>query len=189
MDRLLPFDELNTLGTQIQNILETNEDRSAFREYIEDSILDLLVMSFVYGEEAANDMLGTETELSREDLEESIGKEIAGKNWIQRVSEYIDKGTAADIMRVVETDSHRIYNDAIEGVGRKAESKGEVIYKTWVTMDDMRVRDTHEYLENMTIPLGERFFTFDGDSADHPGDFYTAENNANCRCRIRLSKR
>lgn len=189
MDKLMPFDELNVLKTQITNIFENGEEeRKRYADYLEDEILDLLVLSFVYGETAANDMLGTDIELSREDIQASVGKEIAGKNWIQRVSEYIENGTVEDVMRVVETDSHRIYNDAIDGVGKKAESTGEVIFKTWETMGDERVRDTHSYLEGMTIPFSERFFTYDGDSADKPGDFFTAENNVGCRCRLRLTR-
>ena len=191
MDRLMPFDELNVLDAQVKNIFETQEPekRKDFADYVEDAVLEILVMSYVYGNEAANEMLGTSEEISQESLTESLDKKIKGENWIQRVQKYMtdESATAEDVIRVAETDAHRIYNEAIYEVGRQAESKTGVILKTWETMLDDRVRDTHSYLEGMTIPFDERFFTYDGDSADHPGDFFTPENNVNCRCRIRLS--
>jgi hypothetical protein len=51
-------------------------------------------------------------------------------------------------------------------------------------MDDDRVRDTHMFLEGVEVPMGERFYTFDGDSAMIPGDFALPENNINCRCTL-----
>lgn len=189
MDRLLPFDELNILRTQVENIFDTAADREDFKDYVEDSLLDILVMSYVYGNEAANAMLGTEEAVEPAEMTASLERKVAGEDWLQRVSKYIESGTAEDIMRVAETDAHRIYNEAIANVARREEMKGNTrILKTWETMMDDRVRDTHTYLEGMTIPFDERFFTYDGDSAMHPGDFYTAENNVNCRCRIRLSQ-
>ena len=61
------------------------------------------------------------------------------------------------------------------------------VMKTWVTMADDRVRDTHDYLEGMSVPINERFFTFDNDYGRYPGDFQLPQNNINCRCRISLS--
>lgn len=199
MDKLLPFDELNTLRTTVTNIFEAGEgERKVYTAYIEDTLLDILVMSYVYGNEAANDMLGTEDEVEPSELRKSLGKKIAGEDWVERVSKYMEAGTVEDVMKVAETDAHRIYNEAIYNVAKREERKAETesltsgkpvrqMYKTWQTMRDEKVRDTHAYLENMKIPFDERFFTYDGDSADHPGGFFTAENNVGCRCRLKLS--
>lgn len=54
--------------------------------------------------------------------------------------------------------------------------------KTWRTKKDERVRDTHRFLEGVTIPIDQRFWTIDGDSAMTPGGFATAQENVNCRC-------
>lgn len=54
--------------------------------------------------------------------------------------------------------------------------------KTWQTQKDERVRDTHRFLQGVTIPTDQRFWTIDGDSALTPGGFLTAQNNVNCRC-------
>lgn len=167
-----------------------------------DEILELLILSYLYGNEAANDMLyrteietrmQSETETIRivpidtDSMNGSVYRDIAGENWEQRVSDYYDSedGTADDVIRVLDTDSHRIYNDAIEDVGERSSGR---IYKTWETMLDDRVRDTHEWLQSVRVPLNERFYTYDGDSARYPGDFTLPQNNINCRCRISLSR-
>lgn len=64
---------------------------------------------------------------------------------------------------------------------------GSPLAKTWVTMLDEKVRDTHQYLEGMTIPLDDEFYTYDGDHAQAPGGFTAAQNNVNCRCQLDIS--
>ncbi len=203
MDRLMPFDELSVVSERIKADFQlTPEQRKAVKEDRMDEILELLILSYLYGNEAANDMLyrteietrmQSETETIRivpidtDSMNGSVYRDIAGENWEQRVSDYYDSedGTADDVIRVLDTDSHRIYNDAIEDVGERSSGR---IYKTWETMLDDRVRDTHEWLQSVRVPLNERFYTFDGDSARYPGDFTLPQNNINCRCRISLSR-
>lgn len=60
----------------------------------------------------------------------------------------------------------------------------QVVEKVWATMEDERVRTTHEFLDGVGVPLDTLFFTIDNDSARYPGDFTKAENNTNCRCVI-----
>lgn len=203
MDRLMPLDELSVVSERIKADFQlTPEQRKAVKEDRMDEILELLILSYLYGNEAANDMLyrteietrmQSETETVRivpidtDSMNGSVYRDIAGENWEQRVSDYYDSedGTADDVIRVLDTDSHRIYNDAIEDVGERSSGR---IYKTWETMLDDRVRDTHEWLQSVRVPLNERFYTFDGDSARYPGDFTLPQNNINCRCRISLSR-
>lgn len=203
MDRLMPFDELSVVSERIKADFQlTPEQRKAVKEDRMDEILELLILSYLYGNEAANDMLyrteietrmQSETETVRivpidtDSMNGSVYRDIAGENWEQRVSDYYDSedGTSDDVIRVLDTDSHRIYNDAIEDVGERSSGR---IYKTWETMLDDRVRDTHEWLQSVRVPLNERFYTYDGDSARYPGDFTLPQNNINCRCRISLSR-
>lgn len=199
----MPFDELSVVSERIKADFQlTPEQRKAVKEDRMDEILELLILSYLYGNEAANDMLyrteietrmRSETETVRivpidtDSMNGSVYRDIAGENWEQRVSDYYDSedGTADDVIRVLDTDSHRVYNDAIEDVGERSSGR---IYKTWETMLDDRVRDTHEWLQSVRVPLNERFYTFDGDSARYPGDFTLPQNNINCRCRISLSR-
>lgn len=87
------------------------------------------------------------------------------------------------IVRIAETESHRIANKAALDTAKYAGATK----KTWATMLDDRVRESHDYLEGMTVDIDEDFFTFDGDHAPAPGLFETAENNVNCRCELLFS--
>lgn len=108
----------------------------------------------------------------------SIFRKFDGKDFTDRVREYAELGSANEILRVVETDGNRVYNTGgVEG----ARSVGATS-KTWRTMLDDRVRDTHDYLEGITVGIDEKFYTYDGDSARYPGDFEMPENSINCRC-------
>lgn len=214
MDRLPPFDQLTVLRTELDDTFQAGpEERKRRKPFIIDEILEMLIMAYMYGNEAANTMLyGSDVvdqivpeqdgpnrviDIDTDDMNGAVFKVVAGKNWEQRITEYLDdeNGTVDDVIRVVDTDMNRIYNDSILNVGERAEEEepedgGAVkptVMKTWQTMLDDRVRDTHEYLEGMTIPVNRRFYTYDGDSARYPGDFSNPANVINCRCRISLS--
>ena len=215
MDRLPPWDELSNLRAELDDTFKAGpEERKRRKPFIIDEILEMLIMAYMYGNEAANTMLyGSDVvdqivpeqegpnrviDIDTDGMNRAVFKVVAGKNWEQRVSEYYDSdsGTIDDVIRVVDTDMNRIYNDSILNVGERAdaeddaEDNGQVkpsVMKTWQTMLDDRVRDTHEYLEGMTIPVNRRFYTYDGDSALYPGDFSNPANVINCRCRISLS--
>lgn len=185
------FDELNIMSERIASDFALQpEQRKELKQDRIDEILDMLILSYVYGTEDADEQLTVTESIVTDEMYLSIWTEIAGKNWEQRVSEYYDDptATAEDIIRVVETDTNRIYNDAVHNVGEKVESRGIKVMKTWNTMLDERVRSTHEYIEAVTVPFKEKFHTFDGDSARFPGDFSDPSNNINCRCEISLSR-
>ena len=81
--------------------------------------------------------------------------------------------------RMIEAEANRCFNSGIIEAG-----KGENVTKTWETMEDKKVRDSHWILQGETIPFDEEFVTYGGDSAPAPGMFELAENNVNCRCWI-----
>jgi hypothetical protein len=198
MDRLPPLDELSNLRSELESDFAAGmEQRRRNRDRRIDEILDMLIVAYMFGNEAGNEMLYGPTELPNGDIkrtididldemDDAIFRVIAGKDWQERVTEYLDdlQGTVDDIIRVVDTDMNRIYNDAVLDVGERSDGP---VMKTWQTMMDDRVRDTHEYLQSETVPIDRRFYTFDGDSARYPGDFADPQNNINCRCRISLS--
>lgn len=119
------------------------------------------------------------------ELYETVYKPIAGETFEQRVDRRLREGTLTEesLERIIDTDYHRCeetgaYNTAVN----YAEENGRTPYKIWRTMLDDRVRETHWYIEGVEVPMDERFYTFDNDSARFPGDFEKVENNANCRC-------
>ena len=185
------FDELTVLRERLNADFSLGtEQRKLFKDDRIDEILDMLIMAYVFGTEDADEELTVTESVVTDEMYAAVWKTIADKNWEQRVREYFDdpNGTVDDIMRVVETDTNRIYNDAVLNVGTKVAESGTAVSKTWNTMLDDRVRDTHDYIESVTVPIDRRFYTYDGDSARYPGDFTLPKNNINCRCSITLNR-
>lgn len=185
---ILPFDELNNIMGQIESeSFEATVDGKTVKLYNVDAcvdiVLDALIMAYVYGVDYANETLGTNIPPTKEAMREAIYKKVADKDFEQRIREYAEDGKLPEIQRVIETDMTRVFNEGTLATGNKAGAK----MKTWLTMMDDRVRDSHSYLEGMTVPIDAEFYTFDGDHAAAPGGFLMAENNVNCRCILGLS--
>ena len=166
----LPFDEITNLAKERLS-LEYVEQAEA--EEIEDTLLGLLIFAFVmgYGD--------TTSDISDKALE-TVNKEIDGETWKTRLREHIANEDIQGIYRLAETEIHRDY---VSGTLDRAIDDGYKT-KTWRTARDDRVRDTHDYLENMTVGIDDYFYTFDGDGAQAPSGFALAENNCNCRCYL-----
>ena len=210
MNGLISQDELSVISERLRaDFALTVEERKKLLDDRIDEILDMLLMQYIYGNEDANEMLGISVDWSRTDttettytpgtdpyridtdrMERVVDAVVADKTWKDRVREWYgsENGTADDIVRIIETESHRVYNDSILDVGEQAEADTGGVSKTWFTVGDDRVRDTHEYLEGATVPVNRRFYTFDGDSAMYPGGFTMPQNNIRCRCSIWLSR-
>ncbi len=156
-----------------------------------DVIEDLLIDAYLEGALAAEDYLDftPNTDIDTTRMFETINKDIAGKTFRQRVDEYVENnGSVDEIVRVAETDFHRVYNEGIIERGADIQNEtGRSVYKQWITVNDDKVRETHEYLEGTSIPFDAEFYTFDGDHAFAPGGFTNAGNNINCRCVIDLT--
>lgn len=180
MKHQLLFDEID----KFESVLRGMKKISKNKKEIIDTLLDLLIIAYVFGNDDANDFLKTEIEVNTEEMKDTIYEKIAEKNFEERVGEYVEFEDVDGLMRVAETEGNRIYNDSVLTTARKT---GKEIFKTWITMRDEKVRDTHFYLDALTIPLEDRFYTFDGDSALYPCGFEYPENNCNCRCHIKVS--
>ena len=205
MNGLISQDELSVIRERLQADfnLPPEERKKRIDDRI-DEILDILLMEYIYGNEDANEMLGIAVDWSdttitlgteayridQDRMNDAINAVIADKTWKERVRDWYESGngTPDDIIRIIETESHRVYNDSILSVGEQAEADTGGVTKTWFTMLDDRVRETHEYLEGETVPYNEKFYTFDGDSAMAPGGFADPQNNINCRCSIWLTR-
>lgn len=193
---LMPYDELNTfkaMVTEYKTAPLTNDEQARLRLDIEDYIEFLLIEAYVYGNVQAMQDLGIldkdPAELINPDvMEQTINEHIADKTFKQRIREYLDAedSTVEDFQRVAETDATRVYNAGVVDGGKASGVPG--VRKQWITMDDDRVRSTHEPLNNLEVPLDSKFVTWDGDSAPYPGLFSDPANNVNCRCLVRLVK-
>ena len=191
---LMPFDEINTfrqMVTDYKTEPHTLFEKEKLREDIEEYIEFLLIEAYTYGNVQAMYDLGLLDQdpnalIDADEMYEEINKPIAGKTYLVRITEYLDDEDSSieDFVRVAETDSTRVYNAGVENGGKHSGIPN--VHKMWVTMDDDRVRDTHDYLEGMQVPVGADFYTFDNDHAPAPGLFSLPENNCNCRCTLRL---
>lgn len=180
---ILPFDEINALSYELRNRFP-NGLKQEEREDIIDEMLDLFLLAYARGKEVTSLSFPSEWKPKTDDVMRVVDKPVAGETWRDRVDEWFDNGgTADDIIRIVETESHRIANEsAIETAQR-----GGATQKTWATMLDDRVRETHDYLEGVTVGIDDDFITYDGDKAQAPGLFDLPENNINCRCELIFS--
>ena len=110
---------------------------------------------------------------------------VAGDTYPQisrRIKEQLE-GDAGKAIRIVRTESTRIYNEAQFDSIKHAEEQGVVVTKTWISSGDDRTRDSHLALDGVTIPVDE-YFDIDGDKGLFPGDFSEAKNVINCRCTV-----
>ena len=170
-DYQIAIDELNII---VPKIIKKKPSE------IEDDILSILIEAYLLGVGHASQMMNREVSVSTTKMQNVIYREIDGKTFVERAAEHIAVGDLRGLETLAESEFHRVYNQSVEdGVRDTGRSN---VTKTWVTVRDDRVRETHEYLEGMTIPVNEEFFTFDGDHASAPGGFQNAQNNVNCRC-------
>ena len=178
-----PFDELNNLREfllEIQPFLlsATEEERQEAEDALFEELWVLYATAYLQGVNEANTQLQGDAEAVPERFTEAALKPIADKTFVERVEEYAPAGDIEAIYRVADTDAHRLY---VQGELDTAIANGAKT-KTWHTMEDFRVRDTHDFLEGVTVGIEDYFATYDGDEALMPGDFTLAENNCNCRC-------
>lgn len=177
---LVPFDELNRVESGLSIHFENGVIRSRQdAEDIIDELLDLFLLSYATGTEATNLELSARIEPTTDDVFRVIDAEIDGKTWRQRVMDYYENGGSEfDIRRIAETESHRDANAAAYETAVKAGATT----KTWNTMRDDRVRDTHQYLNGVSAPIDGEFYSFRGGSTLYPGQWGLAEEDCNCRC-------
>lgn len=180
------MDELNKLDESIRAQFgdgELPKDPKVMRE-VEDLIEDLLLFAYAMGNSVTNENLSSDYTPTVDEVMDTVDAEVAGKTWRERVEDYFASGgTGADISRIADTETHRVANTAAFSTAKKAGATS----KTWVTMADERVRDSHSYLEHETVGIDEDFYTYDGDHASAPGMFALPENNVNCRCELLFS--
>lgn len=191
---LMPYDELNTfreMATRYVNEPLTQSEKEQLRDDMWEYIEFLLIEAYVYGNVQAMDDLGLldrdpKDFISEDEMERVINEPVADKTYKQRISEYLDAedSTVEDFVRVAETDATRVYNAGVVDGGKASGVPG--VRKQWITMDDDRVRSTHEPLNNLVVSLDSDFYTWDGDHARAPGLFTLPENNIGCRCTLNL---
>lgn len=177
-----PWDELNIIRSRIEGLEIADTAEQGGKKYDTEKVIDIvyeyLEMAWTMGVENTNENLSTSFAPQSAEMRAEINRKIAGKDYKERLTEYAEKGDFNAIMRVAETESHRLLNEAAIETARKAGAQ----FKTWITMQDPLVRDTHDYLLAVTVPIDDYFVTYNGDRAQAPGQFGIPEEDCNCRC-------
>jgi len=183
----LALDELNVLtSTSYYNAV--SEDTTAMVNQIADDFLSFLINAYTMGIESASIMLDHEMTVDVDDMHEAIFLVIDGKTFEDRVADHVLNNDLGGLKTLAESEFHRVYNAAVYDGGEDYVESGSFgVNKDWITVKDDAVRETHCYLEGVSVPLEEEFYTFDGDHAPYPGKFTKAENNVNCRCIVKLT--
>lgn len=183
MKRILPIDELNILKGKYEFTGSGTPITDFALEDIIDDLLDILFLSIANGVISINDAFGADYVPDAEKIEGILYKKIDGKTWEERVRDWYENGgTSADIVRIAETESHRVGNEiafeAAKAVGAKS--------KTWICMMLPTSRDSHVYLHETTVGIEDYFYSYRGGKTLFPGQFGEAEEDVNCLCELKF---
>lgn len=91
------------------------------------------------------------------------------------------EGDEVKAMRIVRTEVHRVSEEAKQTSREHAHELGIIQVKKWLSMEDERVRSSHEMLNNKKVPVDEPF-EIRGMEVMQPGGFGVAREDINCRC-------
>ena len=183
---LVGFDEINQMISTSYRLAVTElDDVQDQVAQIIDDLLSMLILAYNAGMDATAQNLAADLSVDLDALEDALYTSIDGKTFEQRVQEYVLAQDMAGLSVVAASEYHRLYNaGAYDGAQQFVRTQGLGITKRWVTVRDDRVRETHRYLEGMSVDVDEEFYTSDGDHAPYPGAFRKAKNNVGCRCIV-----
>ena len=176
---VLLFDELNILKTRFVSGGMTKADA---KEMFEDALLE----AYMEGYAAAAYILGEDDLRTDPDkVTETLEKEYNGVPIQKKFEDYWDNGEQGRLADLIDSEYHRSYEKGgYDAATEVTATTGRKVVKVWdATLDD-RTRFSHDVLNASRVPLDEYFVSISGDRGKYPGDFETAEENANCRCVI-----
>lgn len=183
---LFKWDELELMKQDAVRFIRDAKQNKPTKQMI-DGFCDYMDFVFClvydYGWKDAEGIVGTVHKMNGLD-DKTVNLEIKGETFRERVHKAVDALDEGELLNIIDTEMHRDYNAGVYDAGEKS---GKRTLKTWNTMNDDKVRDTHSYLEGMSVGHDDKFYTYDGDSARYPGDFSLPENNCHCRCWITLT--
>lgn len=181
MSALLLVDELNALRERLKRHFNERGQIASRKdcEDILDELLDLYLLALAEAVEAINQQFGTDIEPTPQEVQDTVYRRIQGATWADRVlTWYMTGGTIDDILRIAETEAHRIRNTAAYDTAVKAGATT----KTWRCMMLPTSRDTHIYLDGTTVPIDGYFYSYKGGKTQFPGEWGIAEEDCNCLC-------
>lgn len=184
MSRILPLDELNVIKGKYEQSGTDTPITDFDLEDIIDELLDLFLLAIANGVISINEQFDADYRPSATVIENVIYKKIDGATWKDRVETwYKEGGTSADIVRIAETESHRIGNEIAFEAAKAVGAKN----KTWICMMLPTSREEHIWLNGVTVPIDAEFYNDKGQSTLYPGQWGVPEQDVNCLCEISYS--
>lgn len=180
---ILPIDEINALEEKLKPHFE-DDGKGKIKsrqdaEDILDELLDLFLLSYANGVESVNDVAPRQFAPTMDDVEATVYERIEGETWVDRVwGHYDNGGTLGDIMNVARTEAHRDANEAAYNAAERTGAKSS----TWHCMMLPDSRDTHIYLDGVSVPIGGYFYSYKGGQTRYPGQWGIAEEDCGCVC-------
>lgn len=92
-------------------------------------------------------------------------------------------GAMANAMRILDTESTRVMNDAAFANTMNLQSQGINVKKIWIATKDTKTRPEHARLDGI-IKEVDKYFFIGSDKALKPGGFSQVKNVVNCRCAM-----
>jgi hypothetical protein len=118
--------------------------------------------------------------LQRGDSYSTMAKELNKK-----IIEITPKGLKGDVSKsttIVRTESQRVTASAKKEVIDVAKSQGIDLTKTWNSVEDERVRDSHVKMDGQTVPYDGMYTLPTGEKVVGPHLTGIAKEDCNCRC-------
>ena len=183
MSNIFHWDELEIIRKDAEILFggSTKPDKKQLSEWC-DYLEFVLCLVYAYGWHDAEEIVGVVPFTDGRDIE-TVDKEIEGKTFRERITE---DSSYEEVLRIIDTESHRDYNTAVFEAAKESGVDG--LKKTWNTMLDDKVRESHRFIEGVSVGLDDLFYTDNDDSALFPGGLSLPENNINCRCFVTLER-
>ena len=180
---LFEWDELNLIRQEARILWSGKPPDRKKREEFCDWLEFVLCHVYAYGWQGVEDILGIRINVMFNGDTETVNLEIAGQTFRDRI---MDEDTAEEILRVIDTEAHRDYNAGAYNAAKASGVTG--LKKTWRTRMDDKVRDSHSYLEGVSVGIDDYFYTYTGARALYPGQFGEPDEDCNCRCAIEITR-
>lgn len=180
---ILPFDELNAMGERLKKHFNADGHIASKQDCddIIDEMFELFLLAYTSAVESVNRQFETDYVPSLWEIENVLNKPVEGATWRDRVYAWFAAGgTLGDILRIAETETHRIGNTAAYETAVKAGAKE----KTWICQLIPTSRDTHVWLHGTTVPIDAYFYSYMGGKTLFPGEWGIPEEDINCLCEL-----
>ena len=160
-------------GVKINNTLQLDVLQKALKSPVGGLTIDLRFERY-------------QNEISSRIMQSIITSSSQGRDFAGAVAD-LSKTFGANssrIQTIVRTEGHRLMEQAkFDEAEAAASVDGVKMFKTWITMGDDKVRDTHSAQDGMTIPIDEKF----PNGAMIPGDSGDPAEDIGCRCILEYS--